>query len=155
MKRILLLLSILLLTACGGSQNASMLIDDAAHSLSVIRKQAYLGSEWTTEFVVSRYPECMRRHPLKGVVADKLKLDVYRVEAGVFILNAGKRWYVSETKTCRLEQYDNPPPEPGELIGTFQIKDGQLTFVGKVVKSPAGDAVAPAPAPAAGGAAPQ
>ena len=150
MKRALLLFLIPLLTACGDMQDASYLMGSGLHSLAVIRKQAYVGSGWATEVVVTRYPDCMRRHLLKGVIADKLKLDLYRVEQGVFILNTGKRWYVTETQGCRLEQYKEPPPEPGELIGTFQIKDGLLAYLDKELKMPVeGTPTAPPAATAA------
>lgn len=146
MRRALMLLSVFLLTACGGSQNASYLMGSGLHSLAVIRQQAFLASPWTTEVVVSRYPDCMRRHPLKGVASDRLKMDLYRVDAGVFIMNTGKRWYVAETQTCRFEQYKEPPPEPGELIGTFQVKDGLLMYLDKEMKNPAAAGAAAAPA---------
>jgi hypothetical protein len=148
MKRVLMLLATGFLAGCGSSQNASLLLGDPTHSLSVIRQQAYYGSDWATDFVVSRYPDCVRRYPLKGVSAEKLKLDIYNVEPGVFIANAGKRWYVAETRQCRLEQYDTPPPFPGEVIGTFQIKDGQLTYVDRAKKPE----TPPGAAPAAGAA---
>jgi hypothetical protein len=146
MKALFLLAALLGLTACGDIQYAAYHINGGNHSLSLTREQAYAGSEWDTALVVARYPDCQRRYPLKGVVSDRIKMDVYRTGPGVFILNAGKRWYVTETATCRFEQYKEAPPEPGELMGVFQIKDGQLQFVDKAPKAPAaGAAKAAAP----------
>jgi hypothetical protein len=149
MKPLMILFFSLLLAACGGTQDAAYLIDGSQHSLTLTRQQTFIGSDWTTEFVVARFPSCQRRHPLKELIGDKVKMDVYRTDPGVFILNSGKRWYVTETATCRLEQFKTPPPEPGDLIGTFQFVDGKLDYKSKEEKKPvAADAAASAPATA-------
>lgn len=132
----------LLLAACGDTQHAAYLIAGPQHSLTLTRQQAFIGSDWDTELVVARFPECQRRYPLDGVVGDKLKMDVYRTEPGVFILNTAKRWYVTETKTCRMEQFKQPPPEPGDLIGSFLVRDEKLDY--KELEGKKG-AVSPAP----------
>ena len=123
-----LLLSVLLLAGCGDTQNAAYMIAGGQHSLTLTRQQDFIGSEWTTELVVARFPDCQRRYVLTGVVGDKLKIDLYRTEPGVFILNSGKRWYVTETRTCRFEQFKEAPPAPGMLIGSFQVRDGKLEY---------------------------
>ena len=147
MTRCLILLAALLLTACGDTQHASYLIAGAQHSLTLTRQQAFIGSEWDTELIVARFPDCQRRFLLTGMAGDKLKMDVYRTEPYVFILNSGKRWYVTETKTCRFEQYKEPPPAPGDLIGSFQVKDGLFGYTDLEEKKPgSANAVAPAPA---------
>lgn len=128
MKLVPLLLSVLALAGCGDSQHAAYLIAGGQHSLTLTRQQAFVGSDWETELVVARFPDCQRRYPLTGVVSDKLKLDLYRPEPGVFILNSGKRWYVTETQTCRFEQFKAVPPAPGDLIGSFQVKNGKLDY---------------------------
>lgn len=128
MKRFLVLLAIPLLAACGDTQHAAYLVAGPQHSLTLTRQQSFVGSEWATELVVARFPECQRRYPLDGIVGDKIKMDVYRTEPGVFILNAAKRWYVTETTTCRMEQFKQPPPEPGDLIGSFLVRDGELEY---------------------------
>ncbi len=129
------------LAGCG-SQQVGYQITDRHHSISVTRAQQYPGARWDTWLVVSRFPECQRRYEL-AKSGDKFKLDLYRVEPGVFIANQGKAWYVMETKECRQQKYDAPPPEPGELIGTFQVKDDALVYVNKEAK-PADAAAAPA-----------
>jgi hypothetical protein len=143
MKSLLLLFSILVLTACGDMQHAVYLIAGAQHSLTMTRQQGFMGSEWETELIVAHFPECQRRYQLTGVVGDKMKMDVYRAEPGVFILNSGKRWYVTETKTCRFEPFKEPPPEPGDLIGGFQVKDGTLTYKNLEEKKPAAAGAVP------------
>lgn len=147
MRSALMLLSILALGACGGTQIAEYLIAGGRHSLTLTRQQDFAGSEWTTELIVARLPDCQRRYSLTGVVGDRLKVDLYRSEPGVFILNSGKRWYVTETQTCRFEQFKEPPPAPGALIGSFQVSDGRLEYKDLEAPKPPGAASA-APTPA-------
>lgn len=141
MKILPILLSLLFLAACGDNQNAAYLISGSAHSLTVARQQAYIGGDWETELIVARFPECQRRYAMKGLAADKLKVDLYRAEPGVFILNAGKRWFVAETRNCGFDTYKEPPPEPGVLVGSFQVRDGVLEY--KSQEKPAAAPAAP------------
>jgi len=132
-KRIAPVLFTLLLSACGNSQQAFFTINDRGQSLALVRDQAYLGGAWQTTLVIAGLPQCQRRYPLDQLSADKIRLDVYRPEPGVFILNAGKRWYVTELQSCGFQSYQEPPPEPGELMGSFRVKNDALEFT---IKSP-------------------
>lgn len=134
MKYLLILLPVLLLGACGDTQQAAYLIAGPQHSLTLTRQQDFAGSEWRTELVVARYPECQRRYFLTGMIGDKVKLDVYRAEPGVFILNSGKHWYVTETKTCLFQEFKVPPPEPGELVGGFVLRNDKLEYKSQEAK---------------------
>jgi hypothetical protein len=60
---------------------------------------------------------------------EKVRVDLYRSDSGAFILNQGKRWYVAETKDCRMQQFEEEPPEPGEYLGAFRLKDDRFAFV--------------------------
>jgi outer membrane lipoprotein-sorting protein len=133
MKSFFLIALALLVSACG-QQQVGYQITDRNHSISVTRAQQYPGSKWDTFLVVTRFPECQRRYPLTQT-GDKFKLDLYRVEPGVFIVNQGKNWHVAETKECRQQKYDKAPPEPGELIGTFQTKEKELVYISKEAKA--------------------
>lgn len=137
MKRLWMMLGAALILAGCGSQQAGYQITDRNHSLSISRDQQYPGSDWTNHLIVSRFPECQRRYKLKESNTKNFKMDVYLVEPQVFILNHGKRWYIAETKTCQWQQYEAPPPEPGELIGTFQTKEEELTWIDKAPKKDA------------------
>ena len=143
MKNLLILLPVLLLGACGDTQQAAYLIGGSQHSLTLTRQQDFAGAEWNTELVVAHIPECQRRYFLTGRIGDTVKLDVYRAEPGVFILNQGKHWFVTETKTCLFQEFKVPPPEPGELVGGFVLTDGKLAY--KSREAAAAGAVSPAP----------
>jgi hypothetical protein len=118
------------LSACGSSDFASYLIDGTAdHALTLIRDKAYLWSDgWDLDLVVTSQPDCQRRHALKRSGDGNFKLNVYRSAEGAYILKQGKRWYVTELHSCRLQQYEEAPPAPGDLIGSFETRGGPLHF---------------------------
>lgn len=146
-------LSLFFLAACGDSQHAAYAIGQN-HSLTLTRQQNYYNGPWVTDLVVARFPACQRRHPLENLTGNKLKMEIYRPEPGVFILNSGKFWYVTETETCQFDRYKTPPPEPGEKIGYFQLKKGVLIYVSSENKAPESPVPATAPVPPPAPAAP-
>ena len=127
---LLALFSLLGLTACGMTDGAAYKIDGSREqAISVIREQNWIWSNWEVSIVVARQPDCMRRHHVKPVSRDAVfKVELYRSLEGGYIMRQGKRWYVAETAQCQLQKFDTPPTEPGDLIGTFQEKDGTLDF---------------------------
>lgn len=133
LKRITLVLFPLLLSACGNSQQAFFNINDRGQSLTLVRDQAYWRGPWQAALIVAGLPQCQRRYVVDGLGADKFRLDVYQPEPGVFILNAGKRWYVTELQQCGFQSYQDPPPEPGEMIGSFQVKNNTLQYSSKAL----------------------
>lgn len=117
-----------LLAGCT-KEPAGFMIEGGNHSLTVERNKAYPWSDgWELDLIVTRYPECQRRHPLKKS-GEKVRVDLYRTPTGAFILNQGKRWYVAETKDCRMQQFEEEPPEPGEFLGSFRVKNDVYQFV--------------------------
>lgn len=119
-----------LLSGCGSSDSASYLIKGASHSLSLLREKQFVwDSEWNLSLVSSNNPECMRRNKLQPVPDGEFKVELFRSLEGNYILKQGNNWYVTETQKCRLQQFQTPPREPGEQLGSFEIKDGTLQFV--------------------------
>jgi hypothetical protein len=124
------LCSACLLSACGSADSTSYLIDGTAdHALSLFRDKPFFWSDsWNLELVVTSQPDCQRRHVLKRGADGNFKMLVYRTQDGAFILKQGKRWYVTEIRKCQLQQFPEPPPEPGELVGQFEAKGVPLRF---------------------------
>ncbi|MBI5109150.1 MAG: hypothetical protein HZA62_10420 [Rhodocyclales bacterium] len=118
----------LLLTACGNTQSA-YLDDGGGLSLSVVREQSYLGGPWHSTLISAATPRCQKRHRLEGLSEDGFQLKVFRPEPGVYILNSGKRWYVTELRNCEFQTYKSPPPFPGEAIGRFEAASQVLAFI--------------------------
>jgi len=129
MKRWLVSLAAALLAGCS-AEPASMLVAGSEVAITIERVQPNFWSEgWELSLITRRNPECQRRHHLKPTTANGLKVEVYGPEPGVFILRQGKRWYVTELRTCGFQAFKEPPPEPGELLGTFREKGGVFKFV--------------------------
>lgn len=131
-----------LLAGCA-KEPAAYLVSGAEVSITVERTKPYFWSSgWELDLIVRRHPECQRRHHLKPAGSGNLKVELYSPERGVFILRQGKRWYVTELRECGFSAYQEPPPEPGELLGAFQEKNGTFKFVGnkdKAAGTPEGD----------------
>lgn len=129
--RSLLPLAVVLLAGCGTGDSTSYTINDnREHALSLFRDKQWLWSDWDVAMVVTHLPDCQRRYPLKGVSKDVVfKMELYESLEGGYILHQGKRWYVAETGKCQLQQFPEPPKEPGDLIGVFTDKGtGELYF---------------------------
>jgi len=130
LRRLLLLASLLGLAACGATDGAAYKIGgNREHTISIIREQTFPWSDWDVAIVVTRQPECLRRHHVKPVSREVVfKVELYRSLEGAYILRQGKRWYVTETRQCQLQQFPEPPAEPGDFLGTFVVIDGTLQF---------------------------
>lgn len=118
----------LLLAGCGASQHAYH-DGGGGQSLSVVREQGYLGGPWKSTLVSAATPRCQKRHVLEGMVEANFQLKVFRPEPGVFILNAGPRWFVTELQNCEFQAYRVPPPFPGDAVGRFEVRNNSLEFI--------------------------
>jgi hypothetical protein len=129
MKRWILPLLLLLIAGCA-KEPAAYLIAGSEIAITVERiKPNFWSSGWELDLIVRQHPNCQRRHHLKPTKSDKVKVEVYTPQRGVFILRQAKRWYITDLRTCAMNVFPDPPPEPGELVGTFTEKDGVFTFV--------------------------
>lgn len=132
------------LAGCGSSDTASLMIDGADMALTLERIKPYAWSgEWDLQLVVRRFPECQRRHNLAPAAPEGFKMELFSPAAGAFIIKQGKRWYVTELKSCALQAFKEPPPEPGTPVGAFLEKDGELRFQKAPQVSRGSDASAP------------
>jgi hypothetical protein len=129
MKRLLFVLPLLLLGGCA-KEPAAYLISGSEIAITIERiKPNFWSSGWELDLIARQHPNCQRRHHLKPTKSDKVKVEVYSPQRGVFILRQAKRWYVTDLRTCDLQAFPDPPPEPGELVGTFMVKGGEFKFV--------------------------
>lgn len=119
---------LLLLAGCGANQFA-YLDSGSGQTLSVVREQSYLGGPWKSTLISAATPRCQKRHALEGMVEGDFQLKVYRPEAGVYILNAGPRWFVTELQNCEFQAYRTPPPFPGDAVGRFEVRNSTLEFI--------------------------
>lgn len=128
MKLRLLWCCALLLAACS-AEPAAYLISGTDVCLTVERiRPNFWTKNWELSLVVRNNPDCQRRYPLKPT-GGSVKVDVFTPQPGVYILRQNSRWYVTELKSCAFQAYQTPPPEPGDLVGSFQEQGGAFAFV--------------------------
>lgn len=130
------LLPLILVPLLGGCINdaASFQIDDKDHSLSLMREQ-----KWPWEkrvelsVVVSRMPDCQRRHHLKSSSISSSTVEVFSSGDDSFYLQQGDRLYSVETNTCEGFRELTAPPTTGlgQKIGAFTGSAGEFRFVGE------------------------
>jgi hypothetical protein len=128
--RALAALMLLALAGCGSTETASFLVDGSDTALTLERTKPWAWSEgWELDMTVRHNPDCQRRHRLKAAAANGLKVELFTPEPYIFIIRQGKRWYVTAVKSCQLQAFDEPPPEPGTPAGAFVMTGGKLRFV--------------------------
>jgi hypothetical protein len=129
MIRFILPLLVLLVAGCA-KEPAAYMISGTEISITVERTQPnFWTSGWQLDLIARQHPNCQRRHHMKPTTGASVKVELYSPERGIFILRQGKRWYVTDLRTCAMDTFKEPPPEPGELVGTFMVKDGEFKFV--------------------------
>jgi len=132
MKRLALPVLCLPLLAGCVNDSISMIIDGPSHAISLVRGQKlFWEKKMDLEIIVTRLPDCQRRHHLQpAVVSSGFKVEVYDLGQNTFLLDEGGKLYVTETRTCLgFQQLSAPPAEgKGELLGAFREEQGQLVF---------------------------
>lgn len=128
------LLPLIALPLLGGCINdaASFHIDGKDHSLSLMREQKRPWEKRVELFVVvSRMPDCQRRHHLKSSSISSSRVEVYSFGADSFYLQQGDRLYFVETNTCEGFRELTEPPSTGlgQKLGTFTESAGEFRFV--------------------------
>ncbi len=129
MRWILVPLLAMLIGGCS-KDPAAYLISGSQVSITIERiKPNFWTKGWDLDLVARQHPNCQRRYHLKHTNSSKVRVDVYSPQRGIFILRQGKRWYVTDLRTCAFDTFADPPPAPGELMGSFMEKDGMFKFV--------------------------
>ena len=126
---------IFLLAGCV-DDSASYEIGARDHALSLIREQRYLWEdEVELSLVVTRLPDCQRRHSLENTMTGDMKIQLYETESQLFLLRHGKNWYSVDADACLVELIE-PPKQgaQGTLRGTFE-QHGAEKFAFVVVEA--------------------
>lgn len=127
-RGVVALAAMLLLSGCR-TEMATYAISGSEVAVTLERTKPYFWSDgWELVLIVRHDPACQRRHKLKHVTSEVVRMDVYSPRKGVFILNQAKNWYVTDLKTCAFQEFKSPPPVPGENVGVFRYKTGEFRF---------------------------
>lgn len=125
--RLCVLLALPLGLAACESDGASHLVNGNAQALSVVRHKAHPWAPRQLHLVVRNDPVCQRRHHLKDTKGNT-QVDLYSPGPGAYILRQGEDWYVAELQSCGFDRFKTAPAVPGDLIGSFALRDGQYSF---------------------------
>ena len=133
MRKILIVLTSLMLAACV-DDSASYYADSTGnHALTVHRAQKHFWSGASSvELIMQRLPDCLRRIQLDEMPADDVEIELLSGGDNVWTLRAGKEMWQVETQSCT--QYPDVKGDGGELIGVFRADGGKLVFEAAVLE---------------------
>lgn len=146
MRKFLLLLAPLLLTACVDGTGSYLVDGTNQHALSLRVRQDYFWNDGVNlTLMITRLPECQRQIPLHLSAATGLTVDVYAAGERNWIVKDGESAWQVQSESCGLIS-DKPAAPTGAKLGSFKIVDGKVVFeAAPQAAAPA----APAPTPAA------
>ena len=139
MRKILLLLTPLLLAGCI-QQSASYYVSDARdHAITVLAKQEYFWDDAIAlSMVAARHPDCQRAFPLAKVRKGDVAVELFSNGESVFTVRSGTQVVRVDMQSC------TQLPEPaqnalGEAVGVFRVGDEKMGFepVAKAATAPA------------------
>lgn len=128
MRKILILLTPLLLTACI-KQSASYYVSDARdHAITIRAEQEYFWDQAITlTMVASRFPDCQRAIPLMKVPKDEVGVELFDAGNGVFTVRSGAEVMQVDSVSC--VQLPEPPADGyGEPVGVFRLGEEKMEF---------------------------
>lgn len=136
MRKILIVLTPLLLAGCI-KQSASYYVSDARdHAITVRAEQEYFWDESITlTMVASHFPDCQRAIPLLKVPRDEVGVELFDAGGGVFTVRSGAEVMQVDAMSCtRL-------PEPaadafGAPVGIFRLGEEKMQFEQAVGAAP-------------------
>ena len=143
------LLLLVPLTGCENSGVSYMIEGDNNHSISLLREQNLPWGEVEQQLVPARYPVCQRRVAINTDTKRFTEMKLYQNDTRLFVANQGSNWWAVGTEACKVQKFDAPPADPGDLVGSFQKKGGKIVFVPVPASAPVTSPVtSPATSPA-------
>jgi hypothetical protein len=118
------------LAGCENSGASFMIDGNKDHSISLIREQRWFWNDEVEQTLVpARFPVCQRRVPIAPDSKAFTEMKLYQNDTYLFVAQQGAHWWAVGTEACQVQTFKTPPVDPGDLVGSFQVKDGALTFV--------------------------
>ncbi|MES2317977.1 MAG: hypothetical protein V4631_10840 [Pseudomonadota bacterium] len=128
MRKILILLTPLLLAGCI-KQSASYYVSETRdHAITLRAEQEYFWEDnITLTLVVSRMPDCQRAIPMGKVPKTDLAVELFSSGDGVFTLRSGSEVLQVDTQSCT--QLAAPAPNAlGDGVGVFSLGKDKMEF---------------------------
>ena len=138
-RRTLLLVAALPLLAGCVMDAATFMIDgNRDHSITVRRDQAWFWqSRLDMTVIAARHPECIGSLKLKGMARDD-EVTLHKAPDDypepIYILEAAGEYYAISTLSCRVQQFEEAPPDTGPELGSFKEENGEWQYVALVAE---------------------
>lgn len=132
LRHLLFALLILPLTGCM-QDTASYAFPEKDHAVTLVRNQTWPWQDsLSLEVIVIRLPHCNGGLTIQNVALDT-KVTFYKAPdeyaEPIHILKTGKRHFAVSTQSCQVQEFKEAPPDPGEKLGVFRVKDDKFQFV--------------------------
>jgi hypothetical protein len=130
--RSLLFLAVLPLAGCL-QDTASYPFTEKDHAITLVRNQTWFWQDTVEVAVmVSLPPRCngglsIKEVPLATRIALYKAPDEY--PEPLHLLQTGKRVFAVSTQSCRVQEFKEVPPDLGEKLGAFRVKNDVFKFV--------------------------
>lgn len=137
MRKLLILLTPLLLAGCIKQSTSYYVSDTRDHAITVRAEQEYFWDESITlTLVASRFPDCQRAMPLQPVPKDEVGVELFDAGDGIFTVRSGTQVMQVDSFSCT--QLPEPAPDGfGEPVGVFRLGDEKMEFEQAAQPAPA------------------
>ncbi|MEW5787881.1 MAG: hypothetical protein AB1899_08510 [Pseudomonadota bacterium] len=116
---------------------ASYTFPEKDHAITLVRNQTWpWESTLSLEVVAIRLPECHEGGRVEGVKRDSA-ITLFKAPdeyaEPIFILQVDGKDFAVSTQSCRVQKFEEAPPDRGQKLGVFKEKDGKFGFVAEGV----------------------
>jgi hypothetical protein len=130
--RYLPLLVLPFLTGCL-QDTASFMFPEKNHAITLVRNQTWFWQNTVdVDLIAIRLPDCNGGLTVKGLPEDS-QYTLYKAPdeypEPLHLVKTGKRVFALSTQSCRVQEFQETPPDLGEKLGVFEVKGGTFQYV--------------------------
>ncbi|MDO9225722.1 MAG: hypothetical protein Q8M09_19455 [Pseudomonadota bacterium] len=132
LPRSLLLLAVLPLSGCL-QDTASYSFPEKEHAITLVRNQSFFWQDkLEVEVIVIRLPQCNGGLSIKDISLDT-RFDFYQAPdeypEPLYLLKSDKRVFAVSTQSCRVQEFQETPPDLGSKLGAFRVSGKVFQFI--------------------------
>lgn len=132
LPRSLLLLAVLPLSGCL-QDTASYAFPEKDHYITLMRNQPWFWQDTIeVEVIVMRLPDCNGGMSIKNVPLNT-RIDIFQAPneypEPLYLLKSDKRVFAVSTQSCRVQEFQEAPPDLGAKLGAFRVSNKVFQFI--------------------------